>query len=63
MLTVSDSGLRRQMKMKLSSSPDARNSPDGDHLTQLTGLWCRVKSAAKSSRNTPSSLQTYQMRT
>lgn len=38
-----------------SSPPDAKYSPDGDHLTILTGLMCRVKSDARFNCSRPSS--------
>ena len=37
----------------LSSSPDARNSPDGDHRTAFTARWCLDRSEAKSNWMVP----------
>lgn len=61
MFKVSDSGFCRHTNITLSSSDEAKYSPLGDHLTQLTARWCLIKSAAKSRETTPSSWVRYQI--
>lgn len=54
-MLASLSAFNFQIKMAESSSPEAKNWPDGDHLTTLTGFVCRVKSDANSNCGNPSS--------
>lgn len=56
MLMVSESLFNFQTKMMLSSSPEARYSPDGDQRTTLTGRWCLVRFAAISKLMVPASV-------